>query len=232
MKTIKQKEKILLQYPFSEPDWISARRRSPALRCVKPKLSTILAHCVPFPLPGPPIMKKKIDIEQLTEAKITNQTKITKIWPLFCTPFVHTNEHLISKANFLEYISKLQTNSLLEDQWQFLAWQRSEKFPNMWTWFVGTKKLVYLLIRQMTFHHWLFEYFWQEKMGNLEWENVSSLKDFLRLDIRILSTPQLKYQSFSELWASIHLKVGLTGECPLKSIVKQFGWRIYAPSCF
>lgn len=41
-------------YPFLEPDFISARRRSPALRWVYPKCSTILAHCVPLPLPGPP----------------------------------------------------------------------------------------------------------------------------------------------------------------------------------
>ena len=41
-------------YPFSEPDFISARKRSPALRLVNPNCSTILAHWVPFPLPGPP----------------------------------------------------------------------------------------------------------------------------------------------------------------------------------
>ena len=36
---------------------ISARKRSPALRWVNPKCSTMLAHCVPFPLPGPPMRK-------------------------------------------------------------------------------------------------------------------------------------------------------------------------------
>jgi hypothetical protein len=45
-------------YPFSEPDLISARKRSPALRWVNPKCSTMLAHCVPFPLPGPPMCAK------------------------------------------------------------------------------------------------------------------------------------------------------------------------------
>ena len=43
-----------MAYPFSDPELISARRRSPALRWVYPKCSTILAHWVPFPLPGPP----------------------------------------------------------------------------------------------------------------------------------------------------------------------------------
>lgn len=49
-------------YPFSEPESISPLRRSPALKWVKPKCSTMYAHCVPFPLPGPPVhnnIKKK-----------------------------------------------------------------------------------------------------------------------------------------------------------------------------
>lgn len=33
---------------------ISLLNSSPALICVKPNVSTIFAHCVPFPLPGPP----------------------------------------------------------------------------------------------------------------------------------------------------------------------------------
>lgn len=41
-------------YPFSLLDNISFLNRSPALRWVKPKVSAIFAHCVPFPLPGPP----------------------------------------------------------------------------------------------------------------------------------------------------------------------------------
>lgn len=47
-------EQAAVVYPYSEPDLISALRRSPALRWVKPYWSTILAHWVPFPLPGPP----------------------------------------------------------------------------------------------------------------------------------------------------------------------------------
>lgn len=45
-------------YPFSFPEFISARNKSPALRWTKPKVSTILAHWVPFPLPGPPVSRK------------------------------------------------------------------------------------------------------------------------------------------------------------------------------
>lgn len=41
--------------PRSEPEATSSRRRSPEDRWQKPNFSTILAHCVPFPLPGPPI---------------------------------------------------------------------------------------------------------------------------------------------------------------------------------
>ena len=40
--------------PSAEPLLTSSRSRSPAERWVKPYLSTILAHCVPLPLPGPP----------------------------------------------------------------------------------------------------------------------------------------------------------------------------------
>jgi hypothetical protein len=42
-------------YPFSLPDAISWRRMSPALKWVNPKSEAILVHCVPLPLPGPPI---------------------------------------------------------------------------------------------------------------------------------------------------------------------------------
>lgn len=41
--------------PRSEPEATSSRKRSPEDRWQKPNFSTILAHCVPFPLPGPPI---------------------------------------------------------------------------------------------------------------------------------------------------------------------------------
>ena len=40
--------------PLGEPDATSSRRRSPEDRWVKPYLATILSHCVPLPLPGPP----------------------------------------------------------------------------------------------------------------------------------------------------------------------------------
>lgn len=40
--------------PLSVPDATSARNKSPVLKWLKPYFSTILAHCVPFPLPGPP----------------------------------------------------------------------------------------------------------------------------------------------------------------------------------
>ena len=41
-------------YPCSLLQDISLLNSSPALMCVNPKVSTIFAHCVPFPLPGPP----------------------------------------------------------------------------------------------------------------------------------------------------------------------------------
>mmetsp|Transcript_8623 Transcript_8623/g.23068 ORF Transcript_8623/g.23068 Transcript_8623/m.23068 type:complete len:217 (-) Transcript_8623:31-681(-) len=44
----------LTMFPSSVPDLTCARSRSPAERCTTPNSSTSLAHCVPFPLPGPP----------------------------------------------------------------------------------------------------------------------------------------------------------------------------------
>lgn len=64
-------------YPNSEPDLISALRRSPALKCVNLKCLTTLAHWVPLPLPGPPTNqpfkhhKKKINLEAWLEYIIT-----------------------------------------------------------------------------------------------------------------------------------------------------------------
>mmetsp|Transcript_23402 Transcript_23402/g.54677 ORF Transcript_23402/g.54677 Transcript_23402/m.54677 type:complete len:202 (-) Transcript_23402:168-773(-) len=43
--------------PSSDSLATSARRRSPADRCVQPKSLTMLAHCVPLPHPGPPRTK-------------------------------------------------------------------------------------------------------------------------------------------------------------------------------
>jgi hypothetical protein len=42
---------------FSLPDARSARRRSPALRCVQPSWFMASSHMVPFPAPGPPRTK-------------------------------------------------------------------------------------------------------------------------------------------------------------------------------
>jgi hypothetical protein len=44
-------------YPCSVSDLASSRRRSPALRWVKPNCLTMLEHWVPLPLPGPPAQK-------------------------------------------------------------------------------------------------------------------------------------------------------------------------------
>lgn len=41
-------------FPLSVPAPTSALNKSPVLKWLKPNFSTILAHCVPFPLPGPP----------------------------------------------------------------------------------------------------------------------------------------------------------------------------------
>lgn len=57
-------------YPCSLPDWISARSKSPALRCTKPYLSTIFWHCVPLPLPGPPVNKNSAWVFQKMHKKI------------------------------------------------------------------------------------------------------------------------------------------------------------------
>lgn len=46
--------KMRHHHPDSLLRAISLLNRSPALRCLNPKVSTIFAHCVPFPLPGPP----------------------------------------------------------------------------------------------------------------------------------------------------------------------------------
>jgi len=40
--------------PSALPDFMCARSKSPALRCVNPKSRTMFAHCVPLPAPGPP----------------------------------------------------------------------------------------------------------------------------------------------------------------------------------
>ena len=37
--------------PSLEPPFMCSRRRSPALRCTKPKSFTMLVHCVPLPAP-------------------------------------------------------------------------------------------------------------------------------------------------------------------------------------
>lgn len=47
--------------PISEPFATSARNKSPADKWQKPNFSTIFAHWVPLPLPGPPEIKKKAD---------------------------------------------------------------------------------------------------------------------------------------------------------------------------
>lgn len=44
-------------WPVSVPAFTSARSKSPADRCVSLYLATILEHCVPLPLPGPPKTK-------------------------------------------------------------------------------------------------------------------------------------------------------------------------------
>ena len=48
--------------PRSEPDATSSRSRSPDDRWVKPYFSTIFSHCVPLPLPGPPVTGKTFTI--------------------------------------------------------------------------------------------------------------------------------------------------------------------------
>jgi len=73
----KEKQKAsLVQYPFSEPDAISARRRSQALRWVNPKCLTIFAHWVPFQLPGPPVhklqMNERLAYDQAVQLDSTN----------------------------------------------------------------------------------------------------------------------------------------------------------------
>ena len=47
------KKRIWHAYPFLLLEDISFPNRSPALKCVNPKVSAIFTHCVPFPLPGP-----------------------------------------------------------------------------------------------------------------------------------------------------------------------------------
>mmetsp|Transcript_8209 Transcript_8209/g.23571 ORF Transcript_8209/g.23571 Transcript_8209/m.23571 type:complete len:357 (+) Transcript_8209:1677-2747(+) len=53
-------------FPVSEPLATSARRRSPAERCLKPKSSTICSHCVPLPDPGPPSTNTMVLSGELT----------------------------------------------------------------------------------------------------------------------------------------------------------------------
>lgn len=48
---------LLSSDPRGDPDFTSARSKSPELRCVKPYFFTILSHCVPLPDPGPPETK-------------------------------------------------------------------------------------------------------------------------------------------------------------------------------
>ena len=43
--------------PSSDPERTSSRSNSPAERCTSPNRSTRRSHCVPLPLPGPPMMK-------------------------------------------------------------------------------------------------------------------------------------------------------------------------------
>lgn len=47
----------LMSSARSDPDFRSARRRSPADRWDHPNFSERRAHCVPFPAPGPPRTK-------------------------------------------------------------------------------------------------------------------------------------------------------------------------------
>ena len=54
--------RIINNYPYSLFEAISLLRRSPALKCLNPKVSTIFSHCVPFPLPGPPMSKTKSQV--------------------------------------------------------------------------------------------------------------------------------------------------------------------------
>ena len=46
-------------FPLSDPEATSALSKSPVDKCVYPYFCTIFSHCVPFPLPGPPVMGKQ-----------------------------------------------------------------------------------------------------------------------------------------------------------------------------
>jgi len=53
---------LLIISPFSEPLATSSLNKSPAERCMKPKLATSFAHYVPLPEPGPPRTNKTIGL--------------------------------------------------------------------------------------------------------------------------------------------------------------------------
>ena len=63
--------KVLIISARGEPDSLSARSKSPALKWINPKSFTILAQLVPLPLPGPPRTKTTYIFEFLNnnEAK-------------------------------------------------------------------------------------------------------------------------------------------------------------------
>lgn len=65
--------RIINNYPYSLFEAISLLRRSPALKCLNPKVSTIFSHCVPFPLPGPPMSK--------TKSQVINKAKYELVEP-------------------------------------------------------------------------------------------------------------------------------------------------------
>ena len=53
---------LLIISPFSEPLATSSLSKSPADKCMKPKLATSFAHYVPLPEPGPPRTNKTIGL--------------------------------------------------------------------------------------------------------------------------------------------------------------------------
>lgn len=57
------------QYPFSVCEDISSLRSSPALRWANLNSDAIFSHCVPFPLPGPPLKDHQ---KEVTSAKWGN----------------------------------------------------------------------------------------------------------------------------------------------------------------
>lgn len=76
-------------YPCSLSDNISFLNKSPALKCVNPKVSASFAHWVPFPLPGPPgtwKLQKRVEAQQyqlnayqcLIEMHITKASSFTE----------------------------------------------------------------------------------------------------------------------------------------------------------